>query len=290
MSEPRYLVIGGAGLVGSHVLRALRGREVLATYNRSPFSHGVRLDLTDPAAVERQLDTTRPDVVILAAADPYVERCEAEPEATRLINVEGPRSVAAAAARIGATVVVFSSEYVFDGTRGAYSEDDPTAPLNEYGRQKVALEGIARLAGEHLICRTSGVFGDDARRKNFVLQLVDALRAGQTFAVPSDQIITPTDAGSLARAVVELVERGFRGTFHVVGPERLARPDFARRVAAAFGLDPAPLRPTPTAELGLKAQRPPRAGLRDDKLWAALGHGLVPVDEALHELAMEGGR
>lgn len=290
MSGPRYLVIGGAGLVGSHVLRALRGREVLATYNRSTLSHGVRLDITDPAAVERQLDTTRPDVVILAAAEPHVERCETELEATRLLNVEGPRSVAAAAARIGATVVVFSSEYVFDGTRGAYSEDDPAAPLNEYGKQKVELEEIARLASEYLICRTSGVFGGEPNRKNFVLQLVDALGAGRPFTVPSDQVITPTDAVSLACAVVELVERGYRGTFHVVGPERLTRPAFARRVATAFGLDPAGLRSVPTADLDLKARRPLRAGLRDDKLREALGHGLTPVDEALRELAMEAGR
>lgn len=285
-----YLLIGAAGLVGGHLRRALRGREVVATYHRSVVASGVALDITDRDAVQRLVTETRPGTILLAAADPYVERCEREPEATRLVNVEGTRNVALAAASVGATLVVFSSEYVFDGTRGAYSEDDLPAPLNEYGRQKVAIEEIARLSGEHLICRTSGVFGDEPERKNFVLQLVDAVRAGRAFTVPSDQIITPTDAESLSRAVVELVERGYRGTFHVAGPERLARVDFARRVIAAFGLDAAGLRAAPTAELDLKAARPPRAGLRGDKLRAALGHGLVPVDKALRELAMEAGR
>lgn len=285
-----YLLIGAAGLVGGHLRRALHGREVVATYHRSVVAGGVALDITDRGAVQRLVTKTRPGTILLAAADPHVERCEREPAATRRVNVDGARHVAEAAAEVGSTLVVFSSEYVFDGTRDAYAEEDATGPLNEYGRQKVELEQIAASTGQHLICRTSGVFGEEPERKNFVLQLVDALRAGRPFTVPSDQVITPTDAVSLARAVVELVERGFRGTFHVAGPERLARPDFARRVVAAFGLDPAGLRAAPTAELGLRARRPLHAGLRDDKLRAALGHGLVPVDEALRELAMEAGR
>lgn len=229
----------------------------------------------------------RPGTILLAAADPYVERCEREPAATRRVNVDGTRHVAEAAAEVGSTLVVFSSEYVFDGTRGSYAEEDATGPLNEYGRQKVELEQIAKVSGPHLICRTSGVFGLEEPRKNFVLQLVDALRAGRPFPVAADQIITATHAASLGRAVVELLDRGMRGTFHVAGPERLGRADFARRVAWAFGLDPAGLHVVRTSELGLAAQRPLHAGLLDDKLRTALGHGLMPVDDALRDLALE---
>ena len=286
MSGRRYLVIGAAGLVGSHIVRALAGRDVIATHHRSAVEASARLDITDHDAMRRQLREARPDVVILAAAEPYVERCEREPDATRVVNVEGPRAIAAAAKAIGATLVVFSSEYVFDGTGGEYGEDDPTAPLNEYGRQKVELESIARDAGgDHLICRTSGVFGEEPARKNFVLQLVDALRAGRTFTVPSDQVITPSDAASLAASVVDLVEGGHRGTFHVAGPERMLRPTFARRVADAFRLDRARVRAVPTSDLGLAAPRPLRAGLRDEKLRSVLGHGLRRAEEALDELA-----
>jgi dTDP-4-dehydrorhamnose reductase len=283
----RFLVIGGAGLVGSHVLRALRGRTVTGTYHHAAYPGGVPLDVTDAKAVRERVHAARPDVVVLAAAAPYVERCEREPEATRAVNVEGTRAVAEAAAELSATLVVFSSEYVFDGARGEYSEDDPVAPLNEYGRQKAEIEEIARRSGRHLVCRTSGVFGAEAARKNFVFQLVDALRAGRPFIVPADQLITPTEAASLAGAVVELVDRGLSGTFHVAGPERLPRPEFAARVARAFGLDAGLLRSVPTSDLGLAARRPLRAGLRDDRLRAALGHGLTPVDDALRELARE---
>src|SRR5207302_3268738 len=118
----------------------------------------------------------RPDAVIVAAADAYVERCEREPEQTRQVNVEAPRALAAESAGLGALFVVFSSEYVFDGAKGEYVEDDERRPINEYGRQKVALEDIALGTRRGLVCRTSAVFGADPKRKNFVLQEVDRLR------------------------------------------------------------------------------------------------------------------
>ena len=285
-----YLLIGAAGLVGGHLRRALYGREVVATYHRSVVAGGVALDITDRDAVQRLVTETRPGTILLAAADPYVERCEREPAATRRVNVDGTRHVAEAAAEAGSTLVVFSSEYVFDGTRDAYAEEDATGPLNEYGRQKVELERIAASTDQHLICRASGVFGSEESRKNFVLQVVDALRDGREFTVPSDQVITPSDAVSLARSVVELLDRDARGLFHVAGPEQLTRVDFAHRVALAFALDAQRLRAKPTDGLGLAARRPLRAGLRDDKLRRVLGHGLARVDDALRELARMGGQ
>lgn len=285
-----YLLIGAAGLVGTHLRAALGGRDVRATYHHSVVPDAVALDITDFDAVRRVVNAGRPETILLAAADPYVERCEQEPAATRKVNVDGTRHVAEAAAEAGATLVVFSSEYVFDGTRDTYAEEDATGPLNEYGRQKVELEQIAAASGPHLICRTSGVFGTEEPRKNFVLQVVDALRDGREFTVPSDQVITPSDAISLASSVVELLDREARGIFHVAGPERLPRMDFARRVARAFALDAALLRPVPTDDLGLAARRPLRAGLSDDKLRRVLGHGLTPVDDALHELARKAGQ
>lgn len=287
MSAARYLVIGAAGLVGSHLVSALRGRPVVTTYYRTGAPGGAPLDITNVNAVRAVVGAARPDVVLLAVAEPYVERCEREPETTRAVNVGGTRAVAAAAAECGATLVVFSSEYVFDGTRGDYTEDDVPAPLNEYGRQKVEVEEIARASGPHLICRTSGVFGFETARKNFVLQLVDALRAGREFTVPADQLITPSYAPSVADGVVELLDGSRRGTFHVGGPEIMSRIEFARRIARVFALDASLLRTPETREMGLAAARPFRAGLSDATLRAVLGHALTPVDAALRQMAGE---
>ena len=279
----RVLLIGGAGLVGRHVRAALAGRDVVATYHRDPVDGGVPLDITDAAAVRRIVAQTKPAAIVLAAADPYVEGAERDPAGTRRINVEATKTIRDAA--VDATLVVFSSEYVFDGTRLAYREDDPVAPLNEYGRQKVALEEIARSSPRHLVLRISGVFGAEPQRKNFVWQLVDRLRAGRTFDVPSDQMITPTDAASLGVAVRELLDLGATGTFHAAGPEIVAREAFARSVARAFALDGSKIRPRPTADLGLLAKRPAKAGLADAKLQRVLGHGLRRAEDALADLA-----
>jgi dTDP-4-dehydrorhamnose reductase len=241
------------------------------------------LDLTDAAAVARVLGEVAPGVIIVAAADAYVEGCEKDPAGTRAINVDAVERLLSLAPR--ALLVVFSSEYVFDGHRGPYSEDDPVSPINEYGRQKVALEAIARRAERHLVCRVSGVYGWSPARTSFVAQLVDRLRKGERFRVPSDQVITPTPAPDLARVVLELVDRGASGTFHCAGPEILTRPDFARRVASAFSLDGALLDAVPTASLGLLAPRPTNAGLRTDKVRRVLGHGLAPSATALADMA-----
>jgi dTDP-4-dehydrorhamnose reductase len=143
----------------------------------------------------------------------------------------------------------------------------------------------------HLICRTSGVFGEEPAGKNFVCQLEHALRAGHPFAVPSDQLITPTYAPALAEAIAALVDANVTGTVHVAGPRVLRRTEFAEIVCRAFGLDASLLRARATGELGLAAPRPRRAGLADTKLRRLLGHGLLDPQAALLEMrAQHGGR
>lgn len=286
MAEPsRVLLVGAGGLVGRHLRGALADLAVTATYRADPPSGGIGLDITDHDAVRRTIRETQPDVIVLAAADAYVERCEKEPAATRLVNVEAPRVIAAEAKALGAQLLVFSSEYVFDGTAGRYAEEAERHPINEYGRQKVALEDLALATGRGLVCRTSGVFGGDQKRKNFVLQLVDRLRAGEPFDVASDQLITPTYAPALAAAVAALVRRGERGIVHVAGPRILGRLEFARLVAETYGLPVQLLRARPTAELGLAAPRPLRSGLDVSRLRELLGTDLIAPEAGLRELA-----
>lgn len=278
------LVIGAAGLVGSHVRAAFAGRDVVATHHRMSVVGAEPLDVTDAEEARLLVARVRPTVVVLAAAEPYVERCEREPELTRRVNVEGARNVANAAAEVGALLVVFSSEYVFDGRDGPYDEDHPTAPINEYGRQKVEIESIARGLPRHLVCRTSGVFGWAPERKNFVCQLVDHLRAGRRFVVPSDQVITATYAPSLAAALRDLVDGEHGGVFHVAGPRVLGRGELARLAARTFALDASLIDERATVELGLAAPRPLNAGLTTQRLRVAIGHDLVDPAAALVEM------
>jgi dTDP-4-dehydrorhamnose reductase len=282
----RFLVIGGGGLVGSHIHAQLGPRRSTATHRQAPPPGSVLLDITDHSATRQVVRDVQPDVVVLAAADAYVERCERDPVVTRRVNVDAARAIASAARDVRALFVVFSSEYVFDGTAGKYSEADERRPINEYGRQKVELEDLA-LAGNGLVCRTSGVFGPDPRGKNFVLQLRDALRAGRPFEVPSDQLITPTYAPWLAEAVIALVDQGHVGTFHVAGPRIMSRTSFAHLISDAFGLPKELLIARPSRELGLVAARPERAGLVVDKLRASLKLESMDAETALRSMAAD---
>jgi dTDP-4-dehydrorhamnose reductase len=286
--SPTFLLIGAGGLVGRHVRAALAGRSLISTYHREPEDGGLVLDITESDDVRRTIRDSRPDVIVLAAAEAWVERCEREPDATRRLNVDAARVIAEEATRAGALLVVFSSEYVFDGTAGRYVESDERHPINEYGRQKVQLEDLALGTGRALVCRTSAVFGHEPRRKNFVYQLVDRLREGRVFVVPSDQLITPTYAPSLARTVVELIDGGTTGVVHTAGPRILDRLAFSRIAAATFGLPATLLAPRLTSELGLSAPRPLRCGLSVELVRTHLGRPLTDPEAALHELAMGG--
>ena len=283
------LVIGATGLVGSHVARTLaQAGSVVGTGLTRADSAITPLDIRDAAAVRRLVDAVRPDVIVCAAAEPHVDLCEREPERTRAVNVAGVEHVAAAARAVAARLVYFSSDYVFDGKTGAYAEDAPVSPLNEYGRQKVEAERIVRQLNDSLVLRVSGVFGVDDRRKNFVYQVIDRLRAGEPVQAPDDQTLCPTWASDIADTVGELLRLGFSGVCHVVGPDALVRVDFARRIAAAFDLDAGKIAAVPFAASAGAAPRPACSSLSDARLRGLVGHGLTPVAEALQALRAAG--
>src|SRR5262249_34871921 len=178
----RVLVTGSNGLLGSKLLSALllRSDIIPIAVSRAPCANHAlgafafhRVDVTDAEQTRRLLDQTDPDVVIHTAAMTDVDGCERDPDAAWRLNVEGTASVARAAAGVGAHVVHLSSEYVFDGTVGPYTEDDPPNPISVYGRTKLESEHIlAALAPSWAVARTTVLFGyAPSARPNFVLWL-----------------------------------------------------------------------------------------------------------------------
>jgi len=280
------IVIGASGLVGNALFQELYSRyRVIGTSCRQAIPTLVQLDLRDRDQVRSLLRQHRPNVVLCPAAESNVELCEVDPVATREVNVTGLQNLIAATEEVGALLVYFSSEYVFDGTSGPYCEGDSCNPLNEYGRQKRECERIiSERLDRYLIARISGVYGWEERRKNFVVRLIESLKSGQSFKVPSDQVITPTFAPNLARAVRRLVQDHRNGIFHLSGSLPLLRTDFARLIAGVFGLDASLIIPVPTSELKLRATRPHSAGLRTDKAQALLDFPLAGPREGLEDM------
>jgi dTDP-4-dehydrorhamnose reductase len=283
------LVVGASGLMGTHLAQAFAAIAPVTGTALSQSGPGLeRLDMREAAAAEL-VTSLRPAAVVCAAAIPNVERCELEPEEARAVNVTGTLALADAARAAGATFVFLSSEYVFDGEHGPYDEDAHVSPINEYGRQKVAVESaLAERGDDWIVARVSCVYGREAQRKNFVYQLYDTLGTGRELKVPGDQIGTPTHAANSAAVIRELWSRNERGIFHVAGAERLLRSDFGVAVAKELGLDPALVRPTPTAQLGLAAPRPRGAGLLTDRAAARSGMRLEGIREGVRAMLAQG--
>jgi dTDP-4-dehydrorhamnose reductase len=280
-------VIGGSGQIGGWVMRTLveRGHSAVGTFASASFPGLVRLDAADLAATAAWVRSERPDVVFYPAGFTWVDGCERDPLRAYATNVEQPLNVARAAAEIGARFVYFSTDYVFDGQAGPYTEDAPTHPLSVYGRAKRDAElALAQELGERqLTVRTSWVFGPERQGKNFAYQLLRSLSAGKPMVCPSDQVSSPTYGPDVARAVVLLVEQGWTGLVHVVGPEVMDRVQFARSIAGAFGYDVALIVGRPTAELGQGAPRPLDGGLRSRRLEASHPGLTRPLAAALED-------
>jgi len=182
--NPRALVIGASGQVGQHVAEALRERgwDVTGTFASRPGAGLRRLDVLDDEAIASCVREVRPDVCVLSAALTNVDGCEEEPARAEAANARAPGVFADSCRAIGARVVLLSTEYVFDGTAGPYSEGDAPSPINVYGRTK--LEGEARVLAadpRNLAVRTTVVFSHDPGGSNFVMQLLGRLSAGRTY-------------------------------------------------------------------------------------------------------------
>lgn len=283
----KSLIVGANGQVGAALVAALGAHALPAGRALNAEIH-LLADLAafaaNPTLAHETLAPLALDAVFCVAGATDVERCESDPAWAAAINHTGPAALARAARHL--PFIFFSTDYVFDGSvahPGPYVESSPTNPLSAYGRTKFA--GEQAILDSHpnaLILRTTGVFGPDRQRKNFLYTLTRLLSSGQTMRVPTDQISNPTYNLDLATAALALVARGVTGIVHIGGPVLLSRFDFATRAARILSLDTANLIPVTTAELNQRAPRPLLSGLANGKLTATLGYNpMRPIDQAI---------
>lgn len=259
-------------------------RPALGTYVNQQRPSLRRLDITDDEQIRRFFNEVRPQTIYLCAALTHVDYCEEHPEESHRQNVEGPRLVAQEAARLGAQLVFYSTEYVFDGQNGPYDEQAPTAPLSVYGKSKLDAEiAVREIVPEALILRTTVVYGWDplSKKKNFAMQVFERVQTGQEMTIPFDQIGNPTLADDLAECSIELADKHVSGIVNVVGKDLLPRTDFTRALVRSLGGDVNRVTPVTTASMKQKAARPLRGGLRTEKLASLLGREALSLDQAL---------
>lgn len=225
----KILLTGRSGQVGWELERALPALgQVIATDRGA-------LDLTDPDAIRRVVRAVKPDVIVNAAAYTAVDRAESEPELAERSNAEAPGMLAEEARALGALLVHYSTDYVFDGEkRSPYREEDPPNPISRYARTKLQGErAIAASGCRHLLLRTSWVYGP--RATNFYQIIRRKAAAGESMRMVDDQTSVPTTAAFLAVHTVALLTKGATGLLHLVPSGQATRYGFAREVVKASG-------------------------------------------------------
>jgi len=253
----RILLTGAGGQLGLAVQRIVTRHALL------PRTHA-QLDVAEPAAVEAALAELRPDLLLNAAAYTAVDAAEDEPEAAYRVNQHAPRALAEATARRGIPIVHVSTDYVFDGEKGApYVESDATHPLSVYGASKLAGEEEVRHANpRHWIVRTAWLYGPVGR--NFALSVRAAALREPRLRVVDDQRGSPSYAPHLAAALERLIEGDAFGTHHLANGGVASRFEFAAALLAALG-SPTPLEPIPSSAWPTRARRPPNTALASER-------------------------
>jgi len=259
----KILVTGGAGLLGRDCCEVLAGRhEIIAP-------SWEELDISEPDQVEAWVARFHPEAILNCAAFTQVDLCESEREQAVQANVIGPRNLAVSAARHGARLVHFSTDYVFDGQKPPpepYQEDDATGPLSWYGRTKLESEMVVRsTAPRHLICRTSWLYGRHGSsflKKILTLALSPAI---PELKVVDDQFGSPTWSRRVAEQVARLLEAGGQGLYHASAEGYCTWYELAQVFLKLLGA-PKTIRPCPTWAYPTPAVRPGNAILENRRL------------------------
>jgi dTDP-4-dehydrorhamnose reductase len=274
----RILLTGRNGQIGWELERLLPSLgEVIATDRTT-------LDLADSEAIRRRVREVKPDVIVNSAAYTAVDQAESEPAAAMQINAIAPEVLAQEAKRLGARLVHYSTDYVFDGEKDRpYLEDDVPAPINVYGQSK--LEGEKRLAAsgsQYLIFRTSWLYA--ARGQNFLLTILKAAREKPELRVVDDQVGAPTSSAAIARATVRALQAPHaHGVYHMSAVGKTTWFGFAQAILGAAGMR-TPLIPIASHDYPTRARRPRNSLLDNTRLDEDLGIRMPPWEAQLQEV------
>jgi dTDP-4-dehydrorhamnose reductase len=277
-AAPRILLTGKEGQVGFELQRALSPLGEVFAMGRADC------DLADPDAIRAMVEATRPTIIVNPAAYTAVDKAETERALAFAVNALAPAVLAEEAAKTGALLVHYSTDYVFDGRKqGAYLEQDLAAPQSVYGMSKLAgEEAIRSVDTRHLILRTSWVFG--VHGKNFLKMILRLAGERDGLQVVADQIGAPTSAALIADVTADILGQYLRdrdkvdnpdrfGTFHLTASGETSWHGYARSIVATglemgmpIKMSPGAIRPVSTDDYPVRAPRPANSRLNTEKL------------------------
>ncbi len=263
----RTLILGASGLVGGNCLKHFKaeGWECIGTHFSFETEQTVFFNTLAPTKDDLALvDQFSPEVIVHCGALTWVDYCEEHPEESFEKTVTSTKNAVALAKKYNAALVYFSTDYVFDGKKGFYTEEDNVHPLSMYGKHKLEAEQhVQAKLSNYLICRITNVYGDEIRGKNFIARLSENMRNGDAMDLnlPMDQYATPVNAWDVARAIRLLLASKKHGVYHLASTDYLNRVQLAERIASYFGHDGTQINPVTTKSLAPAAERPLMGGM-----------------------------
>ncbi len=287
------LITGANGFLGHYLVQQLLDKEfnVIASGKgecRLPFTGRdnftyVQMDFTDPYRVHDVFEKFHPEIVVHAGAMSKPDECELDQWQAYIVNVEGTVTILMNAAEWKSFFIFISTDFVFDGERGMYTEEDTPAPVNYYGKTKQeAEEAVKEYEFDWAIVRTVLVYGKPALTRSNILTIVrEKLEKGETYNVVDDQIRTPTYVEDLAKGIVQIIQKKATGIYHLSGKDIMTPYQMACRAADHLGLDKNLINKVTAASFAQPAKRPPKTGFIIDKARIQLGFEPVTFDEGL---------
>jgi dTDP-4-dehydrorhamnose reductase len=287
-------VTGAGGLLGSRIveLASERGHEVYGLYLNHPPSMGfkIKMDITDFNGVEKLINQLKPHTIIHCAAITDVDLCERNRDLAVKVNYEATKVIAKASEKIDAHMIYISTDYVFDGLKGMYREEDKPNPINTYGLTKLLGEtAVMENCNRSLIARASVIYGSKpaAGKVNFTLWILGKLKSGERVKVLKDQYVSPTLNTNLALMILNALEMNLTGIIHMSGATRVSRYEFAIQIARKFNLDEGLVEEAYMHEMNWIAKRPRDSSLDVSKASKTLNVKPMNLNEALEKLYLE---
>jgi dTDP-4-dehydrorhamnose reductase len=292
----RILITGANGMLGQRLIKFFLSRKnyelMLTSLEPECFYkevNYVRGDLSTRENVKKIVYDFVPDAIINTAAFTNVDLCETERETAWKVNVKSVEYLAESARIIDAHLIHISTDYVFDGKHGPYSEKDIPKPISYYGRTKLASENTIKLIGAiNSIIRTNVLYGPvDFGRPDFVRWVVMSLREGKEIKIVTDQINNPTFIDDLVCAINSVIQYKKQGIYNIGGKDFLSRCEFTHRIADYFNLNKKLIKPIKTEDLKQPAPRPLKSGLLNLKAETEINYQPHSIEESFRIIKKE---
>lgn len=283
-NDGKILILGASSYVGRHLFARLGLDKAMATYCNTPLKHGVRFDsltmhITD---LVKTFGSVTHAVILLGDTRP--DSCFADPAKSHGLNVDSTTAVIDELLELGITPVFTSSEFVFDGKRGGYTETDPPNPILLYGRQKLEVERhLEASKADFAILRLAKVYGLAPGDGTFFTGLLEAVRTRESIRCAADQRFSPIFVGDVVESILGVIDRALTGTFHAAGPAGMSRLEFLEMMVAETRRHrpvDISIEPCGIDDFSLPEDRPHDVTMRPDKLVAATGIELMRPEDA----------